>query len=332
MANFMQNWKDDPKYIHVLKEIQRILKINPSGVIDEHTMAAVKNFQLRTNIPSTGLLDQPTFNMLLKRFVSVQQAWEDYKVEQLIESSPDVDFDGTTDLSETIFVNHVKDHLLPDHEYIRERTDKKYIFIHHTAGWENPYGVIDSWANDTRGRIGTHYVVGGINIKTNNAEYDGEILRAIPDEYWGYHLGGYTQYGISPLMQKQSISIELCNFGYLVRKTDGFFYTYTGQRIDKKYVCDLSYKFRGYQYWHKYTDMQIESLRHLLTTVSNQYNIDLKQGLIERLDQLGPAEAFGWFNDAVNGRVFGLLSHTSVRKDKTDVSPQPNLINMLRSL
>jgi hypothetical protein len=55
----------------------------------------------------------------------------------------------------------IEQHPLPEGEYVKEETAKKWIFIHHTAGRHNPYKVIDQWGRDQRGRIGTHYVIGG---------------------------------------------------------------------------------------------------------------------------------------------------------------------------
>lgn len=320
----------------LLIAIQQLFQLDQTGQYDEYTRSAVKNFQLRLAIPSTGLIDDPTLNAMLTRWPSLGK-YIDPKVSIPIDREEDrsrivTDLDATTDLSEISNDPTIEEYLLPSDEYIREKTPKKCIFIHHTAGWDNPFAVVDSWAADTRGRIGTHYVIGGINFKTGDNKYDGQIVNCIPEDYWAYHLGGYQSHGISPTMQRQSIGIEICNFGYLTKKSNGTFVTYTGQIVPTEYVCDLGYSFRGYQYWHKYTDLQLYSLEYLIKSLANKYDIDITKGLQERLLTETHADAFATYNDAITGRVFGILSHTSVRKDKTDCSPQPNLINLLTSL
>ena len=44
------------------------------------------------------------------------------------------------------------------------------------------------------------------------------------------------------------------------------------------------------------------------------------------------ATAFDFSNEACYGKVVGLLTHGQVRKDKDDMHPQQNLIDMLMSL
>ena len=43
-------------------------------------------------------------------------------------------------------------------------------------------------------------------------------------------------------------------------------------------------------------------------------------------------EAFEFNEDTYYARQFGLWSHTSVRKDKFDCFPQPELVEMLKNL
>jgi hypothetical protein len=46
----------------------------------------------------------------------------------------------------------------------------------------------------------------------------------------------------------------------------------------------------------------------------------------------GANKAFDFHQDAYSGKVKGMLSHGSIRKDKFDVSPQPELIDMILTL
>lgn len=285
-----------------IKRAQRILNLDVSGVHDELTCAAIKNFQLKNNLNPTGNLDVSTKEIL---FVEESEL--------------------TTDVSERYDELYESYHL-PDDEYIKSATDKQYIFLHHTAGWNNPYRVIDMWAHDKRGRIGTHYVIGGTNPRNGDDTYDGKVLQCIDDEFYAWHLGGVDRY-----MHKHSLGIEICNFGYL-EKRGGDFYTYTGLRVDPDQVVDLGYKFRGYRYYHKYSRIQLAALKKLLFSLTNKHDISASLGLYDRINIMSPNEAFGYYDEAFHGEVKGILSHTSVRRDKFDVSPQPNLINTILSL
>jgi len=327
--------------------IQQVNGLPVTGYLDTSTRYAIKNIMYRlspntmvgfgiTNIISGDILPLNLFEAIV-RHLGLDVAKElnsiTFESENLIDPSDDVNV--TSDLMESNFHLDVNEHMLSSHEYVSDRgefANKEYIFLHHTAGWEDPFKTVDMWENDTRGRIGTHYVLGGINIKTHDPTQDGVLVKCIPDKYFAWHLGGYTSHGIDPYMHKHSIGIEICNFGQLTKEGDEFC-TYTGRAIDERYVEDLGFEFRGHRYWHKYTDAQIEKLRLLLIALSNQFDIDLSIGLCEKLDPIERAyKGFGFDRDARDGKIKGLLSHTNVRRDKMDVSPQRNLIKMLKSL
>jgi N-acetyl-anhydromuramyl-L-alanine amidase AmpD len=301
-------------------KIQQILGFEENGILDEHTKAGIKNFQIKLGFTPTGVLDTKTFEAFSKRY-----DLDSIKVTER-------DSDASTDLSETDIAYEIDELMLSRDEYVTEYgkiKNRKHIFLHHTSGWNDPYSTIKSWESDTRGKIGTHFVIGGINLKTNDAKFDGKIVKCIPDDFFGWHLGSTTKDGINFEMHKTSIGIEICNFGYLTQK-NGKFYTYTNQEVPSKYVEDLGFKFRGYQYWHKYTDEQIDSLQNLLIMLSKKYSIDLSKGLAERLLKLSANDAFEHSKEILTGTVTGILSHTNVRKDKTDVSPQKKLVSMLK--
>lgn len=285
-----------------VSKLQKKLNLPDSGVFDELTAAAVKNFQIKNKLTPSGEVDSITYEMLFE-----------------------TDLAFTTDASENINPEYIKYHLSKN-EYIETTTKKEYIFLHHTAGWENPYRQIDIWEKDDRGRLGTAYVVGGINPRTGDITHDGITLQAFDDKYYAWHLGTVDSY-----MHKHSIGIEICNFGYVIKK-DNSFVTYTNTTIRNDQVIDLGYKFRGHQYWHRYSKEQINSVCKLIKYLSNKHNIDFRVGLLEWLKQETPGKAFEYKDKARHGEIKGLLSHTNVRKDKFDISPQPDLINALLRL
>lgn len=293
-----------------IREIQIALNLPPTSDYDRMTEAAVKNFQLKNTeygLQPTGVCDPDTLKMLIQ---------EEY----------------TTDVSERGIVLgasdlYIEKYHLPADQYRSDNPtpDKKFIVLHHTASGPNPYTVIDGWKNDTRGRIATQYVIGGRTTKGD--DYDGLIVEAFPDPFWASHLGNVSSY-----LHSHSIGIEICNWGILTEK-NGKFYNYVGREIPPTNVYTFKEPFRGSKHYHVYSDAQIESVRKLLLHLSKKHNIDLDRGLKNWLETLKkPALAFDYFVDAVGGKVFGLLSHTSVRRDKSDVYPHPKLVDMIKSL
>jgi N-acetyl-anhydromuramyl-L-alanine amidase AmpD len=250
-----------------------------------------------------------------------------------------LEIEADTDI--TTGATWIEQHPLPDGEYVKEETAKKWIFIHHTAGRHNPYKVIDQWGRDQRGRIGTHYVIGGQPASgADETKYDGRILQAFKDEYWAYHLGKTK----SGKMHRGSISIEICSAGRLTEK-DGKYYTWYKSEVHPDQVCKLETPYKNTTYFHKYSDKQIESLKALLILLSEKHDIDLQTGVIAELKrrvnvgnptpnlkQVGFNQAFEFNESACQGKIKGLLTHGQVRTDKDDVQPQRELVNMLLTL
>ena len=212
-------------------------------------------------------------------------------------------------------------------EYKGGPTDKFYVFLHHTAGGHDPHATIRNWNNDTRGAIATQFVVGNKSTR-GEIGHDGEVVECFPDEGWAYHLGKNN----SRLLHPHSIGIEICNYGWLEER-GGKFYTYVNSVVPDDQVCDLGFEFRGRRYYHGYTEAQLESVSKLLKEISRRHSqVDLDVGLAEWLAAQNPGEAFDFKDDACNGDVRGLLTHTNTRPDKSDCSPQPLLVDLLQSL
>lgn len=222
---------------------------------------------------------------------------------------------------------HIEDYFLKDDEYVKEIITKTQIYLHHTASSHNPFRVIDVWeqdkfkANGQRKlqRISTAFVIGGKSINNKDDNYNGLIARCFNEKYWGYHTGWLGRTSDGP-----SIGIEICNYGYLSKNRNGEYVNYVGGIVPEEDVCDLGKNFRGHRYYHKYTDEQIESVRLLILDLSKRFNITIEDILYD----------LEWFD--YNPKKWkegkGIRTHTQVRKDKTDLSPQPNLIKMLNSL
>jgi hypothetical protein len=180
-------------------------------------------------------------------------------------------------------MNIIKNYL-PEDEYFPEITDKKSIVLHHTAGSHRPDWVISSWDRDkTKGgkslRVATHYVVGGKSTRDGNTDWDGVIVEAFDLKNWAHHLG--TKNSNNSLLNKQSIGIEICNYGPLTKSQNGQFFTYVNSLVPEEDVIDLGRNFRGYRYYHNYTDKQIESIKYIIYSLSEKYSIDVCKGINE---------------------------------------------------
>jgi N-acetyl-anhydromuramyl-L-alanine amidase AmpD len=211
--------------------------------------------------------------------------------------------------------------------FYKQKLPKNKIVLHHTAGSHNPYYVVDGWRAN-KNKVGTAYVIGGMdnNIKLPYPDlYDGTILEYFNPDHWAHHLGiNETNYAIT----KSSVGIELCNYGYLI-KNDRFQYlTYHGQVVPESQVEQC--KFRGYDYYEKYTEAQIQSLKELLLELATRYSIDLHEGIYTLLKKGN--KSFEYQSSAIQGKG-GLWTHTNYRKaGKWDCSPQSGLVEMILSL
>ena len=233
----------------------------------------------------------------------------------------------STDLAEKTYVTEngllINKHYLPSGEYKEGAWNKEYLFIHHTAGWHNPFRTIDHWGRDDRGAVATEFVLGGQSIKGNDNQYDGEVVQAFPEGGFGWHLGKNG----SQHMHVHSVGIEVNNFGYLKNGR-----TYAGQLADDSQVVELNESFRGYKEWHRYSNKQIENLKKLILHIADRDNIDVRQGLPAVIKKYGVAKGFDFNEDAYYGKIKGLWTHTNTRKDKFDMFPQQELVDMLLSL
>lgn len=314
-----------------VKEVQQMLGVTADGIFGSGTEDSVKDFQTDNGLVADGIVGPKTYETLVNQSMGV-----DIDTDR-------TDFDDSDDRDDKL--NYLGSYITEDgleidkayldgNEYVKDygKIDPENFFIHHTAGWNNPYNTINSWNKDDRGRVATQYCIGGTSVKVGSYgddKYNGQVVECFPDNYIGWHLGKVGNFDMS----KYSSAVEINNFGYVTKK-NGKYYNYVNAEIPESMVCDLGYEFKGYQYWHEYTDEQIESLRLLIKHAKKIYpDIDMSAGLPQLLkDGVHPKDAFGFNDDAYNGRVKGLWTHTNVRKGKYDCYPCPKLVEMLKEL
>ena len=282
-----------------VKEVQEFLGISADGDFGSNTERSVKKWQLDNGLDSDGIVGPKT--------------WDKMGL-------------ATTDNSEQHYTTNnglqVQTHFLPTGEYKVGPTKKEFVFLHHTAGWNNPFKTIDSWGRDTRGSIATEFVLGGQSVKGDDKKYDGVMAQCIPEGGYGWHLGKNG----SQHMHTHSVGIEVCNFGYIKNGK-----TYAGTTAHESQIVTLPKPFRGHKDWHRYSDTQIETLRLWILFIAERDNIDVRKGLVDEIKKTG-ADAFEFNEDAYYGKIKGMWTHTNTRTDKSDMFPQQELMDMLLSL
>jgi hypothetical protein len=233
--------------------------------------------------------------------------------------------------------NGIKIAHLPRGEYVDVNTRKEYLFYHHTGGWEIAENVIHGWAKDNRGRIATEFVISGQSLTKDTKAHDGRIVQAFPTGRYAWHLGATG----SNYMHTNSIGIEVCSHGALRRHTDGNVYSLyawdykdfsPNYRAHANQIVELVSPYKGFNLFHRYSDAQLESLKKLTLAIAERDSIDVRAGVPTWVKQEGVEKAFAFRNDAWSGKVKGLLVHGNVTRDKHDMYPQQELVDMMLSL
>ena len=193
---------------------------------------------------------------------------------------------------------------LKDNQYYPTEYPKKYIFLHHTAGG-SAASSIAGWAADEK-HIATPYVI----------DRDGSIYECFDPKYWAYSLGVKGQTGL----ERATIAIEIACYGALTEK-NGKWVTYTNKEIPAAQTVKLDSVFRGYQVWEAYTPEQIKALSQLLPYLIDKFKIPLQADRKNFWEYKDPATL-----------PPGIYSHTTVRKDKIDIFPQKEIVDLVYKL
>lgn len=312
---------DDVSYVQMKLKQHGFFNERIDGFFGQNTLVAVTNFQRACGIKADGIVGTLTLNKL-----------ENF-------DKPKMFNDGIPHLISYTNPNGltIYDHLISEEEYIKEEVKKDTIWLHHTAGGSRPDWSINGWEKDymkdklgrpildTNGnirplRVGTSYIVGRSSSTSDENIWDGKILRAFDDKYWAYHLGISKN---SEELNSRSIAIEICNYGPLTLGKDNRFYSYVNKPIRDKDVVKLDTPFRGYEYFERYTERQLDSTRKLIHHLINKHAITI-EGKIYNEKWFDYDEK--WFTTG------GMRSHSQVRRDKFDIFPQKEMIQMLNSL
>lgn len=188
--------------------------------------------------------------------------------------------------------------LLNDNQFYKEATKKKRIILHHTAGGTAKSSI--AWWNEKPDHIATPYII----------DRDGTIYETFEPKFWAYGLGltNGTEF------EKSSIQIEMANYGWL-SKIKGLYYA-GAKEVPAERVQEYKNPHRGQLYYERYTQAQINSVVFLIDKLSKDFGINIAENIAE----------FWHYQYPTNQT---LISHTTVRKDKSDIHPQPDLIKAI---
>ena len=214
--------------------------------------------------------------------------------------------------------------------YIPEETKKTMIVLHHTAGGQFAKETISGWTKNTI-PVSTHYVI----------ERDGTTEYVFDEKYWSYH-------ATNDAISKVSISVELISYGTLKVGGDEKYYawppndenkrpTYKTLLRDQSSAVQMVDKdgkpitkpYRGFTYFQGYTPEQIKALENLIIGWKQKYpNINWKFDYNNLFPGMGQTEIITSPN--AEALIPGVYSHCSTFKEKLDILPQKELIDMLK--
>lgn len=192
--------------------------------------------------------------------------------------------------------------ILHENQYYQEQSEKDLIVLHHTVSAGDAQDVVDYWNSNVE-MIGTSYIV----------DKDGSVYQTFKeDTCWAWHIGGEKQLGCSYLeavkLNQRSIGIELVSMGSLIYKNGEYIDAYN--RPFKGKVVVFNKPYRGFVAAEAYTEAQLESTYELCNFLFGKHK------KIPRDIPNNPEELNKFFLTYT-----GIVSHTTLRKDKTDVHP-----------
>lgn len=155
-------------------------------------------------------------------------------------------------------------------EYINEKMDRDsgilknpdIIVLHYTGS--NKVNVDIQTLFYSKKQVSVQFVI----------DLDGTIHQLMPVNKIAWH-AGESRLGNRTRLNKYSIGIEIVNAGFLTEKSDGSFTTWYGDPVNKEDAVLLKHKNESKEkYWHTYTKNQIDSVKVLCETLSDEFGIE----------------------------------------------------------
>ncbi len=197
--------------------------------------------------------------------------------------------------------------------YYNEETAKRKIILHFTMGY-----LKGDIATLTNGYVSVPFVVGR----------NGSIYNLFASKFWSYHLGPGA-IGGNTAMSKECIGIEISNIGPLLKNGDNLVTTYGKNDVycalaETQQYIKLKTKYRGFEYYASFTDLQYKAVAQLINFLCAKYDIPKKI--------LTEPSRYSIMTDADFIKFKGILSHVNCRKDKTDIGPAFDWNKLINSL
>lgn len=285
-----------------VSEVQKLLSLSGydliiDGDFGSRTELAIIDFQSHNALKADGIVGSITYGLLKEK-----SEIHDVKTPMLPPSFIDY---------EDLKVN--KTIRQPDVQYIKKETNKTQIFLHFTAGGPSAKNVIGGWNSDET-TVSTAFVVD---------RNTGEVYECFDPKYWSFHLGIKNTNG---RLDKTSLGIEICSYGPL-KKIDTKYYAWPKDwktEIKETSIYKLDKPFRGYDFFESLTDLQISNVEKLLKILIKKYKIKVQPSFDEK-----------WFEfnqEVIDKTLPGIFTHTTVRKDKSDLYPDKRVIDMLNRI
>jgi hypothetical protein len=303
--------------------LQELLDITADGIFDNDVHDAVVAFQKKRNLVPDGIVGPMTWAVL------------EAGVDTDLRKSDNIEY---YPMSTGRYIKNSKGENVWMPNYFAGPYKKDWLFGHHTGGWENPYQTIDIWDKDVK-TVGVEYVIGGKHVLKGDTGYDGRLLRCMPKNAYSYHLTIGDN-----IVHKNSIGIEVCSFGGLTKggykKADGTYaamkpngyYTYTGVEVSFDQVYDIGWNYRGFQYFHKLSVNQLNTLESVMKLEAEVNGINLRGGLYQLIKDKGVKHAFEMCNYDYVSKNPGFYVHGNVYAHKNDLFPQQEFIDLIMSM
>ena len=292
------------------------------GNFGQNLLVSVTNFQRAIGTKADGIVGSLTWNKLMNFGKPV-----------LIQNEIPYEISYVNQNGLTVY-----NYSLSSDLYYQEDVKKETIWLHNTGGGSRPDWSVNGWEKefekdlsgdpilDQIGRVkplkvGVSYIIGRKSSSIDEKIWDGKILNTFDDKYWAYHLGINSNQSLD--LNSKSIGIEFCNYGPLTLGIDGRFYNSVNKVVNEKEVVKLNRPYRGYDYFERYTESQLESARALILHLVNKHAIKIDGKIYNE----------NWFNyNSYYHSNGGIRTHSHIRKDVFDIFPQKEMIQMLNSI
>lgn len=189
-------------------------------------------------------------------------------------------------------------------QYYPASYPKKRIILHHTAGGSAQSSI--DWWNSTPDHVATAFII----------DRDGKVYQNFDPKYWAYALG--LTGGSS--IEQTSIQIEICSWGPVQwdESKKNFVAVASPKTIvphEEVFACP----YRGNKFYQCYTQAQIDACVTLMGKLVDDFKIPVQEHL----------EGFWTLSNTPLKVGSGIYSHTTFRKDKSDIFPQPSFLQAI---